>query len=89
MIGNLQAKDFAYLIRFRLREEGQPFSEYLEWFLGECLKGFIAEKVAWHHDAFRQLSNADGVGKAIEGAFDGPITQYCPIVSSREDRRSA
>ena len=72
MIGDLQAKDFAYLIRFRLQEEGQPFSVYLEWFFGECLKGFISEKVAWHDDAFRELSNAEGVGKSIEGAFDGP-----------------
>ena len=72
LIGHLQAKDFAYLIRFRLQEEGQPFSEYLEWFLGECAKGFIAEKVAWNHDSFRELSNAEGVGKSIEGAFDGP-----------------
>ena len=79
MIGDLQTKDFAYLVRFRLREEGQPFSEYLEWFLGECLKGFIAEKVAWRHKAFLELSNAEGVGKSIEGAFDGPSVNIAEL----------
>ena len=79
MIGGLQAKDFAYLIRFRLQEDGQAFSEYLEWFLGECLKGFIAEKVPWDHAAFGELSKPEGVGKSIEGAFDGPSVNIAEL----------
>lgn len=31
-VTNLELKDFAYLSRFRLAEEGQPLSSYLEWF---------------------------------------------------------
>ena len=38
-IGDLHTKDCAYLMRFRLQDEGQSLSGYLEWFLGECLKG--------------------------------------------------
>ena len=34
---DLDVKDFAYLLRFRLYEEGEPFADYLEWFLGESL----------------------------------------------------
>ena len=68
----LEAKDFAYLLRFRLREEGQALSEYLEWMFGECLRGLIDEKVDWKHGAFLRLDRED---TDIEGAFDGPSLQ--------------
>ena len=71
-VRDLQLKDFAYLLRFRLRDEGQPFSEYLEWFLGESLKGLIEERVDWAHASFASLADNDKPERLIEGAFDGP-----------------
>ena len=73
-VANLEIKDFAYLLRFRLREEGQPFGEYLEWFLGECLKGLIEETVDWSHSSFMELDNMSKEEQSIgiEGAHDGP-----------------
>ena len=70
-VGNLDIKDIAYLLRFRLREEGQPLSEYLQWFFGECLKGFIDEKVDWQHESFSALDE-DDIALPIEGSFEGP-----------------
>ena len=70
-IGNLDAKDFAYLLRFRLREEGQPLSEYLEWLFGECLKSLIDEKVDWKHASFAGLDGNEKMTGAIEDAFEG------------------
>ena len=71
-VGDLDIKDIAYLLRFELWEEGQPLSEYLQWFFGECLKGFIDEKVEWQHNSFSKLDDEDDLAKSIEGAFDGP-----------------
>ena len=72
-VGDLHMKDFAYLLRFRLREAGQPFGEYLEWFFGESLKGLIEDKVDWDHASFTALDD-EGTkqGEMIEGAFEGP-----------------
>lgn len=71
-IGNLDMKDFAYLLRFRLREEGQVLSEYLEWLFGEYLKGLIDKKINWEHSSFSRLNHDDEIEDKIEGAFDGP-----------------
>lgn len=71
-IGNLQTKDFAYLLRFRLREDGQPLNEYLEWLFGECLKGLINEKVDWENPSFSELEDNEKIEENIEGAFEGP-----------------
>lgn len=71
-VGNLHIKDFAYLLRFRLREEEQPLSKYLEWLFGEYLKGLIGNKVDWKHESFSKLDEEDGIGDKIEGAFKGP-----------------
>ena len=71
-IRNLEMKDFAYLLRFRLREEGQPFGQYLEWFFGECLKGMIEEKVDWSHSSFSSLDDNNKTEDMIEGAYEGP-----------------
>ena len=71
-IGKLQTKDFAYLLRFRLREEGQPLNEYLEWLFGECLKGLINEKVDWENTSFSELEDNKKIEENIEGAFAGP-----------------
>ena len=71
-VAKLEVKDFAYLLRFRLRDDGQPFGEYLEWFFGECLKGLIEEKVDWSHSSFMELDNMSEAEQSIEGAHDGP-----------------
>lgn len=69
---DLDTKDFAYLLRFKLREEGQSLSEYLRWFFGECLKGFIDNEVDWGHYSFSELNGKNKIDKSIEGAFEGP-----------------
>lgn len=74
-VGDLQMKDFAYLLRFRLREEGQSLSEYLEWFFGECLTAIISEEVNWGHASFRSLDGEHRLEKDVEGAFEGPTLQ--------------
>lgn len=72
-VGDLDTKDFAYLLRFKLREEGQFLSEYLRWFFGECLKGFIdSEVVDRGHYPFSELDGENNIDKLIEGAFEGP-----------------
>ena len=71
-VSDLNTKDFAYLMRFRLQEEGQPLSEYLEWLFGECLKGLIDEKVNWKHPSFSKLDGKEKIEETIEGAFEGP-----------------
>lgn len=75
-IGDLHTKDFAYLMRFRLQEEGQTLSEYLEWFFGESLKGLVDKKVDWNHDSFSLL---DGTENMIEGAIEGPSVNMVKI----------
>lgn len=72
-VGDLNTKDFAYLLRFKLREEGQPLGEYLRWFFGECLKGFIDNKVVdQEHYPFSEIDGENNIDKLIEGAFEGP-----------------
>ena len=71
-MGDLHIKDFAYLMRFRLQDEGQPLSEYLEWLLGECLRGSISNKVDWKHNSLLSLDSDNNMGASIEGAYDGP-----------------
>ncbi len=70
-IRDLHTKDFAYLLRFRLREEGMPLNEYLEWLFGECLKSLVDEKVGWN-TLFSSLDDNGEIGENIEGAFEGP-----------------
>ena len=91
-VGDLHMKDFAYLLRFRLREEGQPFSEYLEWLFGECLKGLINEKINWHHGSFSILDDDEKMDENIEGAFEGPsvkIASFFHRIRVNADRASA
>lgn len=74
-ITELELKDFAYLSRFRLADEGQPLSSYLEWFFGEVLVDAIARSVTWNVPSWSVLDTASKKGCAgsqIEGAFDGP-----------------
>ena len=71
-VAGLHLKDFAYLVRFRLQDEEQPLTEYMDWLLGECLRGLVEERVDWQHEAFAKLDNENDLSKAIEGAFEGP-----------------
>lgn len=81
-ITDLELKDYAYLARFRLAEEGQPLSSYLEWFFGEVLIDAIARSVKWNEKSFAVLDEG-GVknkpGSQIEGAFDGPTGKIAEL----------
>ncbi len=70
-LGDLHTKDFAYLLRFRLREEGITLNEYLGWLFGECLKGWVEEKTNWN-TVFSNLDDTRRMEENIEGAFEGP-----------------
>lgn len=48
-IRNLQLKELAYLVQFRLATEGQGLEEYLEWFFGEALLDYIVRNVDEAH----------------------------------------
>ena len=67
-------KDFAYLLRLRLYDEGQPFADYLEWFLGESLRAIVDERVAWTTDHFARLDDKE-LTDMIEGAHPVPSMQ--------------
>ena len=67
-INDLQTKDFAYLLRFRLRDEAQPLDDYLMWLFGESLRGLIDNSVDWP-DSFRNLD--EEIHASIEGALEG------------------
>ena len=92
-ITELQLEDFAYLARFRLADEGQPLSRYLEWFFGEVLTDAVAKSVDWERESFRTLDKSAERGKPgseIEGAFDGPTERVAELYfAARVDARSA
>ena len=82
-------KDFAYLARFRLAQEGEGLVEYLEWFFGECLLDSVGKAVdsaAEVDDLIRALNGS--AADPIEGSFDGPNEESCRSISSRANRRS-
>ena len=90
-VGDLHIKDFAYLLRFRLREEGQPLSEYVEWLFGECLTDLIDERTDWEHESFLRLDGNERLEEKIEGAFEGPsdkIAGFLQRVKVRKRRSS-
>lgn len=64
-------KDFAYLLRFRLYEEGEPFADYLEWLMGESLRAIVDDEVDWRIDEFTRLNDTT-LTSAIEGAHPFP-----------------
>ena len=69
-VGQWDKKEIAYLLRFRLREEGQPLSEYLEWLFGEYFGALIEREVNWKHNAFSEMDSDGRIGEDIEGAYD-------------------
>lgn len=68
---DLDVKDFAYLLRFRLYDEGEPFADYLEWFLGESLRAVVDNQVRWNTKEFARLNEKE-LTEAIEGALPVP-----------------
>lgn len=90
-ITELELKDFAYLSRFRLAEEGQSLSSYLEWFFGEVIVDAIARKVDWSKPSFMILDQSalkSTPGSQIEGAFDGSTEKIAELYyRARVDER--
>ncbi|NGM23981.1 hypothetical protein G3576_28500 [Roseomonas stagni] len=81
-ISELELKDLAYLSRFRLAEEGQALTSYLEWFFGEVLVDAVARSVDWKQSSFSLLNESAAKGKPgsqIEGAFDGPTVRIAEL----------
>lgn len=69
-IEELELKDFAYLVNYRLAQEGMSLFDYLEWFFGECLLGSIGMLTA---DKARRPSREklDKHADLVEGAYEG------------------
>jgi hypothetical protein len=79
-IEHLDLKDFAYLVRFRLAQEGQMLFEYLEWFFGECLLDSVGKAVDEAAAADEQVRALNGpTASRIEGAFDGPTKKVAEL----------
>ena len=83
-VEHLDLKDFAYLVRFRLAQEGQELLEYLEWFFGECLLDGIGRRVdeAERPETSTQSPGA-GLGKAeadrLQGVVDLPTGKVAEL----------
>ena len=87
---DLDLKDFAYLLRFRLYEEGEQFADYLEWFLGESLRAAVDDKVEWNTQEFSRLNERE-LTNQIEGAHSVPSLRIAALFdrmrfNSRENR---
>ena len=74
-IDDLELADLAYLVRFRLSEEGQGLTDYLEWLLGECL----TDQVGRNLDAGLPKSQIDKEAREIDGAFEGPTRKVADL----------
>lgn len=74
-LADLELADLAYLVRFRLAEEGQSLPDYLEWLLGECLIDQVGRKL----DEALPRSHLDKEVKNIDGAFDGPTRKVADL----------
>ena len=70
-LSDFDVKDFAYLLRFRLYQENEPFADYLEWFLGESLRAVVDGEVEWQAEDFSRL-NEERLTEAIEGVHPVP-----------------
>ena len=75
---DLEVKDFAYLMRYRLYKEGTPFADYLEWLLGESVRAVVDSHVEWHKDAFSRL-NDEKLTEAIVGAHQSPSSRIAKL----------
>jgi hypothetical protein len=78
-ISELELRDFAYLIRFRLEKEGQELVEYMEWLLGE----YLLDETA--HNFYAKVQEQPSVREvaktqaSVEGAFDGQTQTVAQI----------
>ena len=70
-LSDFDVRDFAYLLRFRLYQEGEPFADYLEWFFGESLRAIVDDEVEWNAEVFSRLDEPN-LTDAIEGAHPIP-----------------
>jgi hypothetical protein len=70
-IRQLQLKEIAYLVKFRLASEGQDLQEYLEWFFGECLLDQV-NKTSDLAKSGKHVGNLlePATVKAIDGYFE-------------------
>ena len=75
---DLDVRDFAYLLRFRLRGEREPFADYLEWFLGEALRGKVDETVEWDKPVFSRIDNPESY-LDIEGGHPHPSNKIARL----------
>lgn len=87
---DFDVKDFAYLLKFRLYDECEPFADYLEWLVGESLRAIVDDMVDWSVEEFVQL-NDRGLTSAIEGAHPFPSERLAKFFhrmrfNSRESR---
>lgn len=90
-IAELDVRDFAYLLRFRLHGEGESFADYLEGFLGDSLRATVDDTVQWDAEPFANIDDP-AIYTAIEGGHPDPskkIAQlYHRIRFSMPNRRS-
>lgn len=70
-ISELELRDFAYLIRFRLEKEGQELVEYMEWLLGEYLLDETARNFYARVEGQPSVREVVTTQESVEGAFDG------------------
>ncbi len=78
-IERLDIRDFAYLVRFRLAQEGQGLLDYLEWFFGECLLDGVSRNVdasGTPHDAAVMDAKA---AERLQGVFAGPTGEVAKL----------
>ncbi|HEK2501912.1 TPA: hypothetical protein SMS99_004323 [Pseudomonas aeruginosa] len=72
-VAELDLRELSYLVQFRLADEGQSLSSYLEWFIGELLLDSLSEsldEIKGELDFKKTLSKE--VAGLIDGVFDGP-----------------
>jgi len=74
-IDDLSLADLAYLVRFRLADEGQSLPDYLEWLLGEYLIDEVGRKL----DDALPKTQLDNEAKVIDGSFEGPTRKVADI----------
>ena len=92
-IRDLDAKDFAYLIRFRLTADATGLANYIDWLFGEHLRGLTEREICWTHGSFVDLDGDERLHDMIEGAHDGATDAIARIyhsvrVGGRRNRES-
>jgi hypothetical protein len=78
-IVHLSLKDFAYLVKFRLGDEGQDLLDYLEWFFGQCLLDQIGKTVDGIPELAGWSKQLEAAAIHVEGAFDGATTKVAEL----------